>query len=256
MVWLFLKEAHGKKKSKILENLGSMKFNILLISLLVFTSSCYSQKKANKEDYSDDWAALHKYQQQNLDLGLPKKGEKRVVFLGSSIFEFWKEKDPAYFEGKAYIDRGISGQISPQLLIRFRQDVIDLHPKAVIILAGSNDLAGSKGHVDNKVIMDNIRSMTELAKANKIKVILCKYLPIYEYPWNKVRAAESIMALNQEIEDYANQNKLTILDYFTPLKDDRNGQRAEWTIDGVHPNLEGYKVMEKVTDEIINKVLK
>ncbi|WP_443946243.1 GDSL-type esterase/lipase family protein [Pedobacter sp. AW1-32] len=232
-----------------------MKFNILLISLLVFTSSCYSQKKATKEDYSDDWAALYKYQQQNLELGLPKKGEKRVVFLGSSIFEFWKEKDPTYFEGKGYIDRGISGQISPQLLIRFRQDVIDLQPKAVIILAGSNDLAGSKGHVDNKVIMDNIRSMAELANLNGIKVILCKYLPIYEYPWNKVKAAESIIALNNEIETYAKANKFTILDYFTPLKDERNGQKAEWTVDGVHPNLKGYKVMEKVTDEVIKKVL-
>ncbi|MGA9650217.1 GDSL-type esterase/lipase family protein, partial [Pedobacter sp.] len=158
---------------------------IILSLFILVTSVCSLHAQNTKEDFSDDWAALSKYKKENELVGLPKKGEKRVVFLGSSIFEFWKQKDPAYFNNNAYLDRGISGQISPQLLIRFRQDVINLKPKAVIILAGSNDLAGNKGHVSNETILNNIKSMAELAKKNHIKVILCKYLPVYEYPWNK-----------------------------------------------------------------------
>jgi lysophospholipase L1-like esterase len=232
-----------------------MKIKLFLFVLLISGSNLYAQ--AVKEDFSDDWAALSKYKKENEQIGLPKKGEKRVVFLGSSIFEFWKQKDPEYFNKNAYIDRGISGQISPQLLIRFRQDVINLKPKAVIILAGSNDLAGNKGHVSNETILNNIKNMVELAKKNHIKVILCKYLPVYEYPWNKnlKQVPEQIILLNKEIVAYAEENNFTILDYFSPLVDDRNGQKAEYTTDGVHPNLAGYKVMEVVTDAAIKKTI-
>lgn len=232
-----------------------MNIRLSLLILLISVNISYAQ--TTKEDFSDDWAALSKYKKENLEIGLPKKGEKRVIFLGSSIFEFWKQKDPEYFNKNAYVDRGISGQISPQLLIRFRQDVIDLKPKAVIILAGSNDLAGNKGHVSNKTILDNIKTMTELAKKHRIKVILCKYLPVYEYPWNKnlKNVADQIISLNEEIVAYAKREKLNILDYFTPLADEKNGQKAEYTTDGVHPNLAGYKVMEIVTDEAVKKTI-
>ncbi|WP_231463163.1 GDSL-type esterase/lipase family protein [Pedobacter sp. Leaf132] len=232
-----------------------MKIKLAVIFLILAINSSFAQTA--KEDFSDDWANLSKYKKENSEIGLPKKGEKRVIFLGSSIFEFWKQKDPEYFIKNAYVDRGISGQLSPQLLIRFRQDVIDLKPKAVIILAGSNDLAGNKGHVSNKIILDNIKSMTELAKKHRIKVILCKYLPIYEYPWNKSlkSVAEQIISLNEEIVAYADKENLTILDYFSPLADERNGQKAEYTTDGVHPSLAGYKVMEVITDEAIRKTI-
>jgi len=237
-----------------------MKIKFLLLGLLLYTGSLLAQQRESvqKEDFSDDWAALSKYRKENDSLGVPKKGEKRVVFLGSSIFEFWKQKDPQYFNNGSYIDRGISGQISPQLLIRFRQDVINLKPKAVIILAGSNDLAGNKGHVSNETVLNNIKSMAELARKNRIKVILCKYLPIYEYPWNKnlKGVADQIISLNNEIVSYAKANHFIILDYWTPLVDERNGQKAAYTTDGVHPNLAGYKVMEKVTEEVIDKVLR
>lgn len=229
------------------------------MGLFLYSGSLVAQQRESvqKEDFSDDWAALSKYQKENDSLGAPNKGEKRVVFLGSSIFEFWKQKDPQYFNNGSYLDRGISGQISPQLLIRFRQDVINLKPKAVIILAGSNDLAGNKGHVSNETVMNNIKSMAELARKNRIKVILCKYLPIYEYPWNKnlKGVADQIISLNNEIVSYAKANRFVILDYWTPLVDERNGQKAAYTTDGVHPNLAGYKVMEKVTEEAIDKAL-
>jgi len=232
----------------------------LFLLLLLFSLHGTAQTKADsvvKEDFKDDWAALNHYQAENKQLGEPKAGEKRVVFLGSSIFEFWKAKVPSFFEGRPYIDRGISGQISPQLLIRFRQDVIDLKPKAVIILAGSNDIAGSTGHVSNQTIMDNIRSMTELAQLHHIKVILCEYLPVYEYPWRKeLKPTGKIISLNKAIKTYAQENKLILLDYFTPLVDGRNGQKAELTVDGVHPNVAGYKIMATVTEEAIAKALK
>ena len=236
-----------------------MKFRLLFFLVAISSNSLFAQevKSDNKEDFSDDWANLSKYQKENDLLSLAKKGEKRVVFLGSSIFEFWKQKDPEYFLKNPYIDRGISGQISPQLLIRFRQDVINLKPKAVIILAGSNDLSGNKGHVSNETILNNIKSMAELASQNHIKVILCKYLPVYEYPWNKglKGAADQIISLNSAILAHAERNNYTILDYFSPLVDERNGQKAEYTTDGVHPSLAGYKVMEVLTDEAIRKAI-
>lgn len=241
-----------------------MKSKILILFLLVLASSSFAQLKTDslsnkpeKENFADDWATLSKYQKENELLPPPTRKEKRVVFLGSSIFEFWKQKDPEYFKDKPYLDRGISGQISPQLLIRFRQDVINLKPKVVIILAGSNDIAGNTGHVTNDKIMDNIKSMAELARLHHIKVILCKYLPVYEYPWNKrIKAADSIVNLNEKIVAYAKEKKYTVLDYWTPLVDERKGQRAELTVDGVHPNLAGYKIMEGVTEVAIKKALK
>lgn len=242
-----------------------MKTGTLFFLLLMITGSLAAQNantdslsnKPKKENFADDWAALTKYQKENALLSPPNRKEKRVVFLGSSIFEFWKQKDPEYFNSKPYLDRGISGQISPQLLIRFRQDVINLQPKVVIILAGSNDIAGNTGHVTNEKIMDNIKTMAELARLHHIKVILCKYLPVYEYPWNRsIQSADKIVALNELIAAYAKEKKYTVLDYWTPLVDERKGQRPELTVDGVHPNLAGYKIMEAVTEVAIKKALK
>lgn len=243
-----------------------MKLHLLLITLLISISahtqitindSAKNQVAAGKEDFSDDWAALSHYSKENKDLSAPKAGENRIVFLGSSIFERWKNADPDFFASHSYLDRGISGQIAPQLLIRFRQDVIDLQPKAVIILAGSNDIAGNTGHVTYATIMDNIKSMAELAKLHHIQVILCEYLPVYDYPWRKgLEPADKIIALNKFIKAYAMANNFTLLDYFTPFADERNGQKAELTTDGVHPNIAGYKIMEKLTETAIQTALK
>ncbi|MRX74673.1 acylhydrolase [Pedobacter petrophilus] len=235
-----------------------MKYCLIIALLALCSDNNFAQQPAHaqKEDFSDDWAALSKYKNENAALPAPAVGEKRVVFLGSSIFEFWKQKDPKYFSSHPYIDRGISGQISPQLLIRFRQDVIDLKPAAVIILAGSNDISNDKGHVTNEGIMDHIKSMSELARLHNIKVILCKYLPVYEYPWNKsIKPAEKIVDLNNMIATYAKENNFTVLDYWTPLVNQRKGQKKELTIDGVHPNLAGYKIMQEVTEKAIDQAL-
>lgn len=239
----------------------------LIIPVLLAFSTTYAQQQTDsskqnnfantvKEDFKDDWADLHHYSAKNKELAALAKRDKRVVFLGSSIFERWTSLTPEFFANKNYVNRGISGQISPQLLIRFRQDVIDLKPKAVIILAGSNDIAGSTGHVTNEVIMDNIKSMCELAKRNHIKVILCAYLPVFDYPWRKgLEPANKIIALNEQIKQYAKQKHLFLLDYFTPFADERNGQKAGLTLDGVHPNAAGYHLMAEATEKAINKVL-
>ena len=208
-----------------------------------------------KPDYSDDWAQLRKYATENTMLSA-KDSTDRIVFLGSSIFEFWKEKMPEYFTSHpGYVDRGISGQISGQLLIRFQQDVIALHPKAVVILAGSNDLSGGHGHVTIERILDNVRSMVELAQLHGIRPVICLYLPIGKYPWREeLPALELISQLNASLLKYARENNLPVIDYFTPLSDGHGAQRAEWTTDGVHPNKAGYEVMARVTDAVLNKL--
>ncbi|MEZ2338684.1 SGNH/GDSL hydrolase family protein [Mucilaginibacter sp. RCC_168] len=244
------------------------KLTLLLSAGLLIASAGYAQQSGPdtgknkpaavvKEDLRDDWAALSHYALENKQIGDPKPGENRVVFLGSSIFERWKTTVPEFFKDKPYLDRGISGQISGQLLIRFRQDVINLKPKAVIILAGSNDIASNYGHLTNEYIMNNIRSMVELAKLHHIKVILCAYLPVFDYPWRKgIEPAGKIIALNKLIKTYAAENNLTLLDYFTPFVDERNGQKPGLTTDGVHPNAAGYQVMATVTEQAIAKALK
>jgi lysophospholipase L1-like esterase len=250
---------------KNINHLLKMKFALFLPALLL-TASVYAQTDTSKrsaapavkENFSDDWANLRHYEAENKLLPAPEPGENRVVFLGSSIFEFWKTRLPEYFAAhKNYIDRGISGQIAPQLLLRFQQDVIALKPKVVIILAGSNDIAGTIGHVTNERILDDIKSMVELCRMHNIKPILCAYVPINRYEWRKdLQPAEMIISLNKTITAYAAQNKLILLDYYSPLVDDKKGTRADLTIDGVHPNPAGYKIMAKVTDEAIAKALK
>lgn len=217
---------------------------------------CFFYGLAEGQDSRDNWADLAKYEKENQALPPPSDDVKRVVFLGSSVIEFWKTMDPEYFARHSYIDRGISGQISAQLLVRFQADVVDLKPAAVVILAGSNDIAMDTAAYMYKRIMDNIRSMTEIAQAHGIRVILCKYVPIDEYPWRKgVHPAERIIRLNRMIATYADSAHCTVLDLFSPLVNEHNGQQAALTKDGVHPNLLGYRKLEPVTDEAIAKAL-
>ena len=206
---------------------------------------------------AQDWANLKKYQTENSALSAPKANEKRVVFMGNSITQQWKSKDSVFFQTNPYICRGISGQTTPQMLIRFRQDVVELQPKIVVILAGTNDIAGNTGPSTLEMIMNNLASMTEIAKANKIKVILCSVLPAYDYPWRKgLEPNIKISKLNAMIKEYCAKTNTFYLDYFSAMADDKNGMKAELTTDGVHCTLEGYKVMETLVQEAIGKVLK
>ena len=223
-------------------------FKLILVMLL---ASFFS-----KVTYSQDWANLERFKIENAKLGAPTYGENRVVFMGNSITEGWGNLSPAFFEGKAYINRGISGQTTPQMLVRFRPDVINLDPAVVVILAGTNDIAGNTGPSTLKMIAENIFSMAELAKANGIKVVLCSVLPAFDYPWKPgLEPAEKIVTLNEMIKAYADRNDIVYLDYFSAMANKQKGLMAEFTFDGVHPNKAGYMMMGPLAEKAIAEAI-
>jgi len=206
---------------------------------------------------AQDWANLTRFREENIKAGVPEPGVKRVVFMGNSITEGWSNIDPEFFAGKPYINRGISGQTTPQMLLRFRADVINLKPAVVVILAGTNDIAGNTGPSTPEMIMDNIISMTELAKANGIEVILSSVLPAFDYPWRPgLNPDKKIPELNCMIKKYADDNGIIYLDYFTAMSNGLNGLKAEYTYDGVHPNKKGYELMDILVEKAITQALK
>jgi lysophospholipase L1-like esterase len=203
-----------------------------------------------------DWPGLARYHDANLTLGAPRPGEHRIVFLGNSITEGFAPYFATLFPGKPYIGRGISGQTTPQMLVRFRQDVIALKPAVVVILAGTNDLAGNTGPATLEMIEDNIASMTELAQANGINVVLSSVLPVFGFPWKPgLEPAPKIVALNRWIKAYAARRGAVYLDYHSAMADERQGMRREFAEDGVHPNEAGYRVMAPLVDRAIAEAL-
>ncbi len=206
---------------------------------------------------AQDWANLKRYQAENTSISAPIKDENRVVFMGNSITQGWKDKNPEFFSSNPYICRGISGQTTPQMLIRFKQDVVSLQPAVVVILAGTNDIAGNTGPSTLEMIMDNLSSMAEIAVANKIKVVLCSVLPAYDYPWKKGMEPNILIPkLNEMIKSYSEKNKIVYLDYFSAMDDGNNGLRPELTSDGVHCTFKGYEIMESLVKPAIEKALK
>lgn len=203
-----------------------------------------------------DWPYLKKYEKENANLPILESGQKRIVFMGDSITEFWSVLCPEFFDGKPYINRGISGQTTPQILIRFRPDVIALKPTIVVLLAGANDIAGNTGHSTLEMILNNIISMAELAKANHIKLILCSLLPAYDFPWKTGSfPAEKIETFNAMLKKYADENEILYLDYYSTMVDEQKGLKAAYADDGVHPNKAGYKVMAPLVEKAIAEVL-
>ncbi|MDH5367659.1 MAG: SGNH/GDSL hydrolase family protein [Cyclobacteriaceae bacterium] len=206
--------------------------------------------------YAQDWADLKRFQKENTKLSIPKSGEHRIVFMGNSITEGWLNIRPEFFAGKPYVNRGISGQTTPQMLLRFRQDVINLNPSAVVILAGINDIAGNTGPSTIEMIADNIFSMAELAKSNNIKVMFCSVLPALDFPWRQGLApAQKVIKLNELLKSYANEHEIVYIDYFTAMANDSNGLKEELGSDGVHPNAAGYLIMEPILENALSKVL-
>ena len=205
---------------------------------------------------AQDWPNFKEFQEANARLPQVKQNEKRIVFMGNSITIGWLQTHPDFFKNKPYVNRGISGQTTPQMLVRFRADVVDLDAAAVVLLAGTNDIAGNTGPVTLEMILDNIKSMTEIAQANNIKVILCSVLPAFDYPWRPGLAPNiKIPKLNKMIKRYAEESGAYYLDYFTALEDGNNGMIKEYTTDGVHLTLEGYQVMEPLVENALQKVI-
>jgi len=205
----------------------------------------------------NDWANLTYYQAANAALPPVSADEMRVVFMGNSITEGWIKTDPSFFAGKSYVNRGISGQTTPQMLIRFRQDVIDLQPAVVVLLAGTNDIAENSGPTTLEAIFKNIISMAELAKVHHIKLVLCAILPVFDYSWRPgLQPAEKIYTLNGMLKEYCKAQDIVFVDYHTSMSDDRKGLQLKYGEDGVHPNLTGYQLMEPLVEEGIAEALR
>jgi lysophospholipase L1-like esterase len=206
---------------------------------------------------AQDWPQLARYRDANAKVPPAAKNENRVVFLGDSITDGWNLAE--YFPDKPYINRGISGQTTPQMLIRFRPDVIALKPRVVVVLAGTNDIAGNTGPMTNEMIQDNYASMAELARANGIKVVFASVLPVHDYGKTKVterRSPEQILQLNQWIRSYCAKNGHIHLDYFGKMVDDKGMLKVELANDGLHPNAEGYKIMAPLAESAIQQALR
>ena len=256
----------------------SCKFLLAGVVLLLAVGPTFGQASAPANDCGElktrldraetrlkDWPALARYGEDNKKVASPAKNEQRVVFMGDSITDIWD--DPAmggFFPGKPYIDRGISGQTTPQMLIRFRRDVIELHPRVVVILAGTNDIAGNTGPTTLDAIEDNLSSMAELATTHGIRVVLASLLPVSDYevrdgkPINQTtrRPPAQIIALNNWIKEYAKANHYVYLDYFSATVDDKGFLKDELSNDGLHPNKQGYVVMAPLAEAAIASSLK
>lgn len=223
-----------------------MRYSAIITSLVVILLSVTSSLSWGQTD--KDWAKFFRYREANEQLTKAPK----VVFMGDSITDNWAKKDGNFFTENNYAGRGISGQTTSHMLVRFRRDVIELNPKYVVILAGTNDIAKNNGVITLENILGNLVSMCELAKAHKIKPILCSVLPAAAYKWRPgVEPAEDIVKLNGMIKDYAAKNRITYVDYHSVLKDERNGLPEKWAPDGVHPNVECYRIMEDIVKEYI-----
>ncbi len=222
------------------------KFKITALVIVLFNNPIFSQ----------DWANLNRFQKDNTELMNSNSKEPRVVLMGNSITEGWLNFSPEFFEGRNYINRGIGGQTTPQMLLRFRQDVVNLNPAVVVILAGINDIAGNTGPSTIEMIENNIISMAEIAKANHIKVVLSSVLPAVDFPWKEgMEPAEKVIILNNLLKKYAKKHKIVYLDYFSSMVNKENGLKNELGYDGIHPNAAGYKVMEPLFEKAIKKAL-
>jgi lysophospholipase L1-like esterase len=205
-----------------------------------------------------DWPGLDHYKSENAALPPATPGERRVVFFGDSITDAWGRGPDtgSFFPGKPYVNRGISGQTTAQMLVRFRQDVVDLHPRAVVILAGTNDVAGNTGPMTAEMTEDNFRSMVEIARANGIRAILASILPAADFPWHPgLQPASKIRALNDWLQSYCRSEGLVYIDYYTPLADAAGGMKPRLSFDGVHPTAKGYAIMAPLAQAGIDKAL-
>lgn len=229
-----------------------MKKYFIFIFLFLIQNINYSQNYTTMEDFGN----LKRYIEENKLLWDAASGQTRVVFMGNSITEFWGEIDSSFFSGKPYVNRGISGQTTSQMLLRFRQDVIDLYPAVVVILAGINDIAENTGPIALTDVFGNIISMCQLARANNISVVISSVLPAADFPWHPgMEPAEKVITLNSMLKTYCDENNIIYLDYYSHMVNDEKGLDRELAEDGVHPTLAGYRLMEPLAEQAINYAL-
>ncbi len=232
-------------------------WKVLALVALAPAAICVAQSAAEisrMQAQLADWAQLGRYTADNASL--PKDASGRVVFYGDSITDAWGRSLGSFFPGRPYVNRGISGQTTPQMLVRFRQDVVDLHPAAVVVLAGTNDIAGNTGPSTPEMIQNNFKSMADLAKANGIRVIIASILPVADYPWKPgLQPALKIQSLNNWLAGYCVTHGLTYLDYYTAMADEHGGMKPGLSSDGVHPTAAGYEIMGPLAQTAIDKAI-
>jgi lysophospholipase L1-like esterase len=227
--------------------------SFLLLNFMI--SSAFAQNKS--EEGWINWTNFKKYVNQNNEVKEKQKGEVRVVYLGDSIFEGWSVARPDFFKGKPYFNRGISGQVTAQMLLRFQEDVVNLLPNVLVLKAGINDIAENAGVYDQQKTLNNIKSIVQLAKANKIKVVLCSVLPANRFVWRPaLTPADKVVELNTALQTYAKEENILYLDLYTAVVDDKKGMKAAYANDGVHPTVEGYRVLEPLVEDAIKRVKK
>lgn len=221
-------------------------------------SATDSKQIQHMQEQLADWPTLNRYREENQALPQAAPGEQRVVFYGDSITDGWGRWSDTgtFFPGKPYINRGISGQTTPQMLVRFQQDVVDLHPAVVVILAGTNDIAGNTGPSTLEMIEDNFKSMTAIAKENGIKVVLASITPAYSYPWRPaIQPVDEIKAINQWLRDFCASNNCIYLDYYSAMSDSKGAMLPGLAKDGVHPTAKGYAIMTPLAEKAIAEAL-
>jgi lysophospholipase L1-like esterase len=223
----------------------------------VAPASLSTAQIASLQQQLADWPQLSRYRADNAQLAPPAPGHARLIFFGDSITDAWgRAKGTTFFPGKPYLNRGISGQTTAQMVLRFRQDVIGLHPVVVVILAGTNDIAGNTGLATLPMIEDNFRSMVELAQAHHIRVILASVLPTSDYPWHTgLRPVGKVRALNGWLRSYAASRGETYLDYYAALANAQGGMDKRLSSDGVHPTPAGYAIMAPLAQQAIDRAL-
>jgi lysophospholipase L1-like esterase len=204
-----------------------------------------------------DWAQLNRFKEKDAAMAAPAAGEQRVVFFGDSITEGWGRPGNSFFPGKPYVNRGISGQTSAQMVVRFHQDVVNLHPAVVVILAGTNDVAENTGPMTEEMTLDDFRAMAEMARANGIKVVVCAIPPAADFPWRPgLGPAAKIRSLNARLETWSKAEGIVWVDYYTPLADDNGGMKPGLSLDGVHPTAAGYAIMAPLAEAGIKETLR
>lgn len=212
-----------------------------IISLAVLMSSVLTV-------CAQDWANFGRYEKSNSEV----TSRPKAVFMGDSITDGWASADPEFFTDNNFVGRGISGQTTSHMLVRFRRDVVDLAPKYVLILAGTNDIARNNGEISLENTLGNIISMCEIAKSNKIKPVICSVLPADRFGWRPgLKPAKDIVKLNEMLRSYADSEKIMYIDYYSVLADENGGLPAQHATDGVHPNLSCYKIMEQIVLEAL-----
>ena len=215
-----------------------------------------ARQRAQQEQLANDWPNLTRYRDANRDLPPVSASESRVVFMGDSITELWDRDSGKFFATKGYLGRGIGGQTTPQMLVRFQQDVVALKPKVVVINAGTNDIAGNTGPSSLEMIEDNLKSMTQIAAANGIHVVLASVTPAYDYPWKRgLEPAEKVVTLNSWMKDYCGRAGCVYADYFTAMSDEKHGMKEGLSRDGIHPTPAGYAIMAPIAERAIAQAL-